>query len=70
MSQSVIEQVESAYLRAKVPEFRVGDTVDVYQKIVEGNKTRTQVFNGVVIAPQAHRRGEGLRVRDTHRRTR
>ena len=64
MSQSVIEQVESAYLRAKVPEFRVGDTVDVHHKIVEGNKTRTQVFNGVVIA----RKGGGLNETATVRR--
>jgi large subunit ribosomal protein L19 len=56
MSQQIIQHVESKYLKAKLPEFRVGDTVDVHVKIMEGNKTRIQVFNGVVIG----RKGRGL----------
>lgn len=51
-----MEMVEQRYQKESLPEFRVGDTVDVHQKIVEGNKTRTQVFNGVVIA----RKGRGI----------
>ncbi|MFH1676554.1 MAG: 50S ribosomal protein L19 [bacterium] len=38
------------YLKAGIPEFRAGDTVKVHVKIVEGNKERIQVFEGVVIA--------------------
>ncbi|MDH3295116.1 MAG: 50S ribosomal protein L19 [Acidimicrobiia bacterium] len=49
--------VEQAQLRDDVPEFGPGDTVKVHVKVVEGNRERIQVFQGVVIA----RRGEGLR---------
>ncbi len=64
MSQQLMEMVESRYQKDSIPEFRVGDTVDVHQKIVEGNKTRTQVFNGVVIA----RKGRGINSSFTVRR--
>ena len=64
MSQQLMELVESRYQKASLPEFRVGDTVDVHQKIVEGNKTRTQIFNGVVIA----RKGRGINETFTVRR--
>ncbi len=37
------------YLKADLPDFRAGDTLKVYAKIVEGNKERIQVFEGVVI---------------------
>lgn len=37
------------YLKSDIPDFRAGDTVKVYAKIVEGNKERIQVFEGVVI---------------------
>lgn len=50
MSQQIIATVEKKYQRDDLPDFRVGDTVDVHLKIVEGNKSRVQVFNGVVIA--------------------
>jgi large subunit ribosomal protein L19 len=49
--------VEQAQLRDDIPEFGPGDTVKVHVKVVEGNRERVQVFQGVVIA----RRGEGLR---------
>jgi large subunit ribosomal protein L19 len=64
MSRQIIDYVESKYAKAQVPEFRVGDTVDVHQRIVEGNRTRTQIFNGVVIA----RRGGGVTETVTVRR--
>lgn len=64
MSQQIIDHVESKYRKAKLPEFRVGDTVDVHVKIMEGNKTRIQVFNGVVIG----RKGRGLTQTFTVRR--
>ena len=42
--------VEASYLRQDVPEFRAGDTVRVQVRVKEGDKERTQVFAGVVIA--------------------
>ncbi len=48
----------------KLPKFDIGDTVDVHQRILEGNKERVQVFSGVVIA----RRGIGVREMFTVRR--
>jgi large subunit ribosomal protein L19 len=50
-----IQALEAAQLRADHPEFRVGDTVRVHYKIVEGDKDRIQVFQGVVI--KKHRAG-------------
>ena len=52
---SIIQALESAALRKDLPEFRVGDTVSVHYKIVEGDKLRVQVFKGVVI--KRHRAG-------------
>lgn len=49
MRQSAIEFVESKYLRKDVPDFRAGDTVRVNWKVKEGDKERTQAFEGVVI---------------------
>jgi len=51
-----LEQVEKEHLKEKVDQFRVGDTVRVHMRIVEGEKERVQVFQGVVI----RRRGGGL----------
>ncbi len=64
MRNHIIELVEKAYLKAKLPEFRVGDTVDVMCRIVEGEKERVQTFNGVVIA----HKGAGVRESFTVRR--
>jgi large subunit ribosomal protein L19 len=52
---SKIEEIESAQLRSGLPDFRVGDTVRVHYKIVEGDKDRIQVFQGVVL--KRHRAG-------------
>ena len=52
-----LQQVEESYLKTDVPEFRAGDTVRVHVRVVEGDKERIQVFQGVVIA----RRGGGTR---------
>jgi large subunit ribosomal protein L19 len=49
--------VEKAQLRDDIPDFAPGDTVKVHVKVVEGNRERVQVFQGVVIA----RKGEGVR---------
>src|SRR5205823_11782223 len=56
--------VEGTSLKPEVPRFEIGDTVDVHQRILEGQKERVQVFSGVVIA----RRGEGMRATFTVRR--
>ena len=44
----IIKNIEAAQLKASVPEFSVGDTVKVYNKIKEGNRERIQVFEGTV----------------------
>jgi large subunit ribosomal protein L19 len=44
--------IEQSYLRSDVPEFRPGDTVRVHVRVVEGNRERVQVFQGVVIRRQ------------------
>jgi large subunit ribosomal protein L19 len=64
MSQQILELVEKSSLKADIPEFNVGDTVDVHTKILEGDKERIQVFTGVVIA----RSGSGSRETFTVRR--
>lgn len=57
MSQQIMSLVEKDSLKPEVPEFEIGDTVDVHTRILEGNKERIQIFNGVVIA----RSGSGTR---------
>ncbi|MDQ2647832.1 MAG: 50S ribosomal protein L19 [Myxococcota bacterium] len=52
---SKINALEAPGLRENLPDFRVGDTVAVHYKIVEGDKERVQVFRGVVI--KRHRAG-------------
>jgi large subunit ribosomal protein L19 len=44
--------IEKSYLRSDIPEFRPGDTVKVHVRVVEGNRERVQVFQGVVIRRQ------------------
>jgi large subunit ribosomal protein L19 len=51
-------------MKSEVPAFDVGDQVDVHQRILEGQKERTQVFSGTVIA----KRGDGMREMFTVRR--
>lgn len=64
MSQQTLEHVEAPSLKEAPPVFEIGDTVDVHTRILEGEKERTQVFNGVVIA----RSGSGTREMFTVRR--
>ena len=64
MKTKLLEAVESKSLKKEVPHFEVGDTVDVYCRIQEGDKTRTQVFTGTVIA----RKGRGINESFTVRR--
>jgi large subunit ribosomal protein L19 len=51
-----LDMLKGAYARDDLPEFRPGDTVKVHVRVVEGNRERTQIFEGVVIA----RNGSGL----------
>ena len=64
MKNRLIALIEEASVKKEVPQFEIGDTVDVHQRILEGQKERVQIFNGVVIA----RRGEGMREMFTVRR--
>jgi large subunit ribosomal protein L19 len=58
-----LDFVDSASLRTDIPDFRPGDTLKVHVNIVEGNRSRVQVFQGVVIARQGHGIGETFTVR-------
>ena len=64
MKTKILESVEKNSLREKVPHFEIGDLVDVHCKIVEGDKTRTQIFSGTVIG----RKGRGMNESFTVRR--
>ena len=64
MSDKLMKLVEARCLKAEVSKFEIGDTVDVHCRILEGEKERIQIFNGVVIA----RSGSGTREMFTVRR--
>ena len=49
MQNALMQKVEDAAVRASIPKFEIGDTVDVHVRILEGDKERIQIFNGVVI---------------------
>ena len=53
----LINELDQASLKSDIPQFRAGDNVKVHVKVVEGNRSRVQVFAGVVIS----RSGGGLR---------
>ena len=48
----IIEEIEKEQLKAEVPSFNVGDTVKVYNRIKEGEKSRVQIFEGTVMKIQ------------------
>ena len=50
MQNRLMELVEQSSMKPTVPKFEIGDTVDVHVRILEGDKERIQIFNGVVIA--------------------
>ena len=52
-----LDAIDAASLRTDIPAFRAGDTVKVHVRVIEGNRSRIQVFQGVVIA----RAGDGVR---------
>ncbi|MDY4921201.1 MAG: 50S ribosomal protein L19 [Phascolarctobacterium sp.] len=61
---NIIEVLEQEQLRNDIPDFKAGDTVKVYCKIIEGSRERIQLFEGVVIS----RSGSGVRENFTVRR--
>ena len=63
MTASIMEKVEQAYIKKDRPQFRVGDTVSVSVRIVEGQKERTQVFTGTVISRKGRSTNEMFTVR-------
>ncbi len=63
MKTELIDFVESKNLKKELPHFEVGDTVDVHCRIQEGDKTRTQIFSGTVIARQGRGINESFTVR-------
>ena len=52
-----LDHLDAAQVRSDIPDFRPGDTLKVHVKVVEGNRSRIQVFQGVVI----RRQGSGIR---------
>lgn len=56
MNMRLVEEITKKQLRKDIPDFKPGDTLKVYVKIQEGDKTRTQLFEGVCIA----RKGSGI----------
>src|SRR5262249_29824289 len=64
MQNKLMEVVENATAKGAIPAFEIGDTVDVHVRIMEGDKERIQIYNGVVIA----RSGRGPREMFTVRR--
>ena len=63
MAHPLVDLVEKAYLKPKMPEFHIGDSVDVLCRIVEGDKERIQTFSGTVIARRGHGINEVFTVR-------
>ena len=64
MSQDILKLVEKSSIKGEIPQFAVGDTVDVHTRILEGEDERIQIFTGTVIG----RSGSGSREMFTVRR--
>jgi large subunit ribosomal protein L19 len=58
-----LDMIDAASLRSDIPEFRAGDTVKVNVKVVEGNRSRIQAFQGIVISRHGGGIGETFAVR-------
>ena len=64
MINKLLESVEQPHLKKDIPQFQVGDTVDVATRIIEGEKERIQIFGGTVIM----KKGRGINEMFTVRR--
>ena len=64
MNNKLVEEITASQLRTDLPEFKSGDTIKVSVRIIEGNKSRIQAFQGVVI----QRRGGGVNATFTVRK--
>ena len=64
MNNRLVEEITASQLRTDLPEFKSGDEIKVAVRIIEGNKSRIQVFQGVVIM----RRGGGVNATFTVRK--
>ena len=54
---NTLDELDAQSMRTDIPDFRAGDTLKVHARVVEGNRSRVQIFQGVVI----RRQGSGLR---------
>ena len=63
-AMNIISKLEQEQIKSDIPEFRVGDSVKVHCRVVEGDKERIQLFAGIVIA----RKGSGLNAAYTVRK--
>src|SRR6201992_621353 len=54
---NTLDELDAASLRSDIPAFRPGDTLKVHVRVIEGTRSRVQIFQGVVI----RRQGAGLR---------
>ena len=59
----IIKSIEQAQLKDNLPDFKVGDTVQVHYRIIEGSRERIQVFEGTVIKRQGGSINETFTVR-------
>lgn len=64
MNKSIIKTIEQEQLKPQTANFKVGDSVKVHTRVVEGDKERIQIFTGIVIG----RKGTGLNASFTVRR--
>lgn len=56
MKTDILKKLESQYLKTNIPDFRIGDELKIYYKIIEGDKERIQPFEGTLIA----KKGSGV----------
>ena len=64
MSSNIIERIDREQMRYDMPDFRPGDSVKVHIRIIEGNKERVQIFEGVVIRRRRGNMGATFTVRN------
>lgn len=59
----ILDSLDAKHLRTDIPEFRAGDTVKVHVNIIEGSRSRVQLFQGIVIRKSGHGIRETFTVR-------